>query len=116
MIANPLHRFAAAKLTLSTLVDKVKVEEVPFRIVLDNILEISKVRYIPNNITKSTQIVERIDAPIPVAMLPIKILAIVIKNGNLPLQGTKLFCITTKSHAHSKCLLASCASLFKVVI
>ena len=98
---------------------------------MDNILEISKVRYIPNNITKSTQIVERIDAPIPVAMLPIKILAIVIKNGNLPLQGTKLLVKiaikrsrgeliilqpTTKSHAHSECLFTSCASFFKIVV
>ena len=68
-----------------------KEDGIPFSIVLDKILDIISVIIIPNIITKITDKVDRIDAPIPPIVPAINILAIVIKNGNLPLHGTKLF-------------------------
>ena len=62
-----------------------------FKIVFDNILDIARVKIIPNKITNITDIVAIIDAPIPCIVPVIKIVAIVIRNGNLPLHGTKLF-------------------------
>ena len=58
--------------------------------VLDKILDITNVIIIPNIITIITAIVDKIDAPIPPIVPTINIVAIVIKNGNLPLHGTKL--------------------------
>lgn len=64
---------------------------IPFRIVFDNILEISNVSIIPNKIIPSTETVATKDCIPPVKNPPIKIVAIQIKNGNLPLHGIKLF-------------------------
>ena len=67
---------------------------IPFNIVFDNIFDITSVKNIPNIITTITANVDNIDAknPFPPANAPaINIVAIVIKNGNLPLHGTKLF-------------------------
>lgn len=94
---------------------------IPFNIVFDNILEISKVSITPKIIINNTAKVDAKDC-IPLAKYPpIKIVAIAIKNGNLPLHGINAFvsiaisfslgesiilpshyscCITTKSHAH----------------
>ena len=67
---------------------------IPFNIVFDKILDIINVKHIPNIITMITAIVDNIEDRIlfPPAYAPaIKIVAIDIKNGNLPLHGTKLF-------------------------
>ncbi len=53
--------------------------------VLDNILEISKVRKIAKIIIPITTNVEIIEAPIPLKLLATNIVAIEIKNGNLPI-------------------------------
>ena len=45
----------------------------------------------PKSITKITAIVDTIEAPNPYIVPAIKMVAIAIKKGNLPLQGTKLF-------------------------
>lgn len=58
--------------------------------VFDNIFEIKRAQTIPSKITKSTAIVDTIDAPIPCIVPAINIVAIDIKNGKRPLQGTKL--------------------------
>ena len=59
--------------------------------VLDKILEINKVINTPSKITNKTIMVEIIEEVNPLAtVLPIKIVLMVIKKGNLPLQGTKL--------------------------
>ena len=55
-----------------------------FNIVLDNIFDINNVIPIPNNITIITAIVDKIDAPIPCIVPATNIVAIVIRNGNLP--------------------------------
>lgn len=56
-----------------------------FNIVLDNIFDINNVIPIPNNITIITAIVDKMDAPIPWIAPAINIVAIVIRNGNLPI-------------------------------
>ena len=69
---------------------------IPFKIVLDKIFDIINVKNIPNIITTTTANVDNIDAKIlllPANAPAIKIVAIVIKNGNRPLHGTKLFVI-----------------------
>ena len=53
--------------------------------VLDNILEISKVRKIAKIIIPIITNVEIIEAPIPLKLLATNIVAIEIKNGNLPI-------------------------------
>ena len=58
--------------------------------VFDNIFEIKSAQIIPSKITKSTAMVDTIDAPTPCIVPAINIVAIDIKNGNRPLQGTKL--------------------------
>lgn len=58
--------------------------------VLDSSLEIPSVKKIPNKMTKMTARVEMKVAPKPCILPAIKILAMAIKKGNLPLQGTKL--------------------------
>ena len=58
--------------------------------VFDNILEISKVKKIPNNITKMTARVETIEAPNPCIVPAIKIVLIAIKKGNLPVTRNKI--------------------------
>ena len=68
-----------------------KDDGIPFNNVFDNIFDINNVKNIPNKITPSTTNVDIIDAPIPCMLPAINIVAIVIKNGNLPLHGTKLF-------------------------
>ena len=70
----------------------IKEEGVPFKIVFDKILEITKVKNIPNNITNNTQIVETIEDKFPVKQLPIKIVEMVIKIGNLPITWNKTIC------------------------
>ena len=60
--------------------------------VFDNILEINNVKNIPNKITKITATVERIELPIPWILPAIKIVAIAIKNGNLPVTRYKVIC------------------------
>lgn len=62
----------------------------PFRIVFDNNFEMSRVKTIPKRITKITAIVEIMVLLKPCILPAIKIVAIAIKKGNLPLQGTKL--------------------------
>ena len=67
---------------------------IPFNIVFDNIFDIINVKNIPNIITIITASVDNIDDknPFPAEYAPaINIVAIDIKNGNLPLHGTKLF-------------------------
>ena len=64
---------------------------IPFKIVFDNIFEVSSVSTIPNKIIPSTESVATKDCIPPVKNPPIKIVAIQIKNGNLPLHGIKLF-------------------------
>lgn len=71
---------------------KIKDEGIPFKIVLDNILETTKVRKIPSKITKITVIVDKIEAPNPCIVPAIKIVAIDIKNGNLPVTRYKIIC------------------------
>ena len=56
--------------------------------VCDNSLEIRSVIHIPSKITNKTLTVASIEDAKPFAKLPMKIEAIVIKKGNLPLQGT----------------------------
>ena len=70
---------------------KTKEDGIPFNIVFDKILDITNVMTIPRIITNMTAIVDTIDAPIPPIVPAINIVAMVIKNGNLPLHGTKLF-------------------------
>ena len=67
-----------------------KEDGIPFKIVFDKILDITNVIIIPRIITNMTAIVDTIDAPIPPIVPAINIVAMVIKNGNLPLHGTKL--------------------------
>lgn len=57
---------------------------------MDNILEITKVKNIPNNITKITAIVETNEAPKPCIVPAIKIVAIDIRKGNLPVTRNKI--------------------------
>ncbi|MNT30460.1 hypothetical protein D3C72_1662560 [compost metagenome] len=52
-----------------------------------------RVNITPKIITSKTVIVEIIDPQKPSPIPPINILAIAIKNGNLPLHGTKLLVI-----------------------
>ena len=61
----------------------------PLRIVLDKILDISNVINIPKTITHKTHNVDIKELVIPVKKLPMKIVAIVIKNGNLPVTRYK---------------------------
>ena len=68
-----------------------KEEGNPFKIVLERSLDISKVINIPSKTIAKTTSVEIIEDVKPENILPINIVAIVIKNGNLPLQGTKEF-------------------------
>jgi len=64
----------------------------PLRIVLDSIFDISKVKKTPKTITAKTHKVETIEAVAPVKKLLIKIVAIVIKNGNLPIARHETIC------------------------
>lgn len=68
---------------------KIKLELSPLSKVFDKNFDIIKVNIIPSNTTTKTDIVDISEFlklnPIP----DIKIVDIVIKNGNLPLQGTK---------------------------
>ena len=63
----------------------------PFRSVLESIFDINKVITIPTKITKTTTKVDIIELEIPENLLAIKMVAIDIKKGNLPLQGTNAF-------------------------
>ena len=67
-----------------------KEDGIPFKIVLDNILEMNNVRKIPNKITNNTANVDSILAPMPCMVPAIKILAIVMRNGNLPITWYKV--------------------------
>ena len=67
-----------------------KDDGIPFKIVLDNILEINNVRKIPSKIANNTANVDNILGHIPCIVPAIKILAIVIKNGNLPVTWYKV--------------------------
>lgn len=58
--------------------------------VFDNILEISKVKKMPNNITKITAMVETKEAPNPCMVPAIKMVATDIKKGNLPITRNKV--------------------------
>lgn len=58
--------------------------------VLDNSLEMIKVKKIPNIITKITASVEIIEAPKPFMVPAMKIVAIVIRKGNLPIARNKV--------------------------
>lgn len=69
----------------------VKDEGSPFNIVLDNIFETNKVSKIPNKTTNITTIAATKPENIPAIEPEINIVATVIKNGNLPLHGTKQF-------------------------
>ena len=67
-----------------------KEDGIPFKIVFDKILDITSVIIIPRIIIPITAIVDIIEEPIPPIVPAINIVAMVIKNGNLPLHGTKL--------------------------
>ena len=71
---------------------KTKDEGIPFKMVLDSNFEIASVKNIPNIITKITAMVEITDAPKPCILPAINIVAIAIKNGNLPITGNKVIC------------------------
>lgn len=58
--------------------------------VLDSNLEMPKVKKIPNKITKITANVEIKVAPRPCILPAIKIVAIAIKKGNLPITRNKV--------------------------
>lgn len=57
---------------------------IPFSIVFDRILDIINVSIIPKSITRITERVDMIEDVIPDTLLAINIVAIVIRNGNLP--------------------------------
>ena len=57
---------------------------IPFNIVFDSIFEIIRLANIPKIITATTISVDKKDAPSPCIVPAINILAIVIRNGNLP--------------------------------
>ena len=116
---------------------KVKLEGIPFKTVCDNIFEMTNVIKIPSKITSKTVRVDKIDAPKPIPNPPIKIVAIVIKKGNLPLQGTNAFvsiainfsrgefiilqpttpaALHPKSHAHSQSLFPRSRTFFKTIV
>ena len=68
----------------------VKEEGIPFRRVLDNTLDATKVMQIPRRMTKARQKAPRSEADSPVAPPAMKSERMVRIVGNLPLQGTKL--------------------------
>ena len=70
---------------------KVKDDGSPFNIVLDSIFETNNVNKIPNKTTSITTTAATNPENIPAIEPEINIVATVIKNGNLPLQGTKQF-------------------------
>lgn len=57
--------------------------------VFDNSLEMIKVKKIPSKITKITAMVEMMEAPNPCILPAIKIVAMAIKKGNLPITRNK---------------------------
>jgi len=69
---------------------KTKEDGTSFSNVLDKNLETIKVSIIPNKTIQVTVMVEINDTLKLVKKFVIKIVEIVIKNGNLPLHGTKL--------------------------
>ena len=68
----------------------IKDDGIPFNTVFDRILETIKVIPIPSSITNNTMIVDTIDEK-PPKLFAKNMVAIVIKNGNLPLHGTNPF-------------------------
>lgn len=58
--------------------------------VLDNSLEMMRVKKMPNKMTQITAIVEIIEALKPCILPAMKMVLMAIKKGNLPLHGTKL--------------------------
>lgn len=62
----------------------------PFNIVFESILDTNSVKNIPKSITKITASVDTSDAFNPCIVPAIKILAIVIKKGNLPVARNKV--------------------------
>ena len=58
--------------------------------VLERILEMKSVRKIPNKINNKTKIVDTKDETELTKKVPIKIVAIVIKKGNLPVTRYKI--------------------------
>ena len=58
--------------------------------VLERILEMKSVRKIPNKINNKTKIVDTKDEIELAKKVPIKIVAIVIKKGNLPIARHKI--------------------------
>ncbi len=67
-----------------------KEDGIPFNMVFDNILDMTKVIMIPRTITNITTNVDISEALIPPIVPAINMVATVIKKGNLPLHGTKL--------------------------
>lgn len=70
---------------------KVKDDGSPFNIVFESIFETNNVNKIPNKTTSITITAATNPENIPAIEPEINIVATVIKNGNLPLQGTKQF-------------------------
>ena len=68
-----------------------KEEGTTLSTVLESNFEITRVSQIPNKISNKTETVDMKEEIELAKKLPIKIVAKVIKNGYLPLQGTKLF-------------------------
>lgn len=64
----------------------------PFKTVLESSLEITKVKKMPNKITTITARVEIMELPNPCILPAIKIVAIAIKKGNLPITRNKIIC------------------------
>lgn len=58
--------------------------------VLDSSLEMSSVKKIPSKMTKITAMVEIMEAPNPCILPAIKIVAMAIKKGNLPITRDKV--------------------------
>ena len=71
---------------------KTKDEGTPLSTVLERIFETTRVRKIPSNINKRTDIVDMIDEIEVTKKLPIKMVDIVIKKGNLPIAWHKIIC------------------------
>ncbi len=69
---------------------KINDEGIPLSIVLERILDTANVRKIPNKINSKTHIVDTKEEIELAKKLPIKIVAIVIKKGNLPITWNKV--------------------------
>lgn len=71
---------------------KIKDDGTPLSTVLERSFETTRVSQIPSNINNRTDTVDTIDENEVAKKLPMKIVAIVIKKGNLPIAWYKIIC------------------------